>query len=83
MASLKRRLVIPPRVLVNVLLVPPFSFHAGNVVGRCLRSHGAVRCGDVAYRKLEMHMGAVIEGRLAHGEPETASVVELKRATGD
>jgi cytoskeletal protein CcmA (bactofilin family) len=39
--------------------------------------------GDVAYRKLEMHMGAVIEGRLAHGEPETAAVVELKRATGD
>jgi cytoskeletal protein CcmA (bactofilin family) len=39
--------------------------------------------GDVAYRKLEMHMGAVIEGRLAHGEPETASVVELKRVSAD
>jgi cytoskeletal protein CcmA (bactofilin family) len=41
--------------------------------------------GDVSYRKLEMHMGAVIEGRLAHGadEPETGSVVELKRASAD
>ena len=39
-------------------------------------------CGDVAYRKLEMHIGAVIEGRLAHGEPETGSVVELKRGAG-
>jgi cytoskeletal protein CcmA (bactofilin family) len=39
--------------------------------------------GDLAYRKLEMHMGAVVEGRLAHGEPETASVVELKRVASD
>jgi cytoskeletal protein CcmA (bactofilin family) len=41
--------------------------------------------GDVAYRKLEMHMGAVIDGRLAHGadEPGTASVVELKRVAAD
>ena len=41
--------------------------------------------GDVTYRKLEMHMGALIEGRLAHGEgePETASVVELKRVSAD
>ena len=35
--------------------------------------------GDVAYRTLEMHVGAVIEGRLNHTEPGTASVVELKR----
>ncbi|MEO8848679.1 MAG: polymer-forming cytoskeletal protein, partial [Casimicrobiaceae bacterium] len=41
--------------------------------------------GDVAYRKLEMHMGAVIEGRLAHSEsePATGSVVELKRVAAD
>lgn len=37
--------------------------------------------GDVAYRTLEMHLGAVIQGRLQQGEPETASVVELKRVT--
>jgi len=35
--------------------------------------------GDVSYRSLEMHVGAVIEGRLNHTEPGTASVVELKR----
>ncbi|MFO1281047.1 MAG: polymer-forming cytoskeletal protein [Burkholderiales bacterium] len=40
--------------------------------------------GDVAYKTLEMHVGAVIQGRLNHdlAEPETGSVVELKRAQG-
>jgi cytoskeletal protein CcmA (bactofilin family) len=38
--------------------------------------------GDVSYRTLEMHVGAVIDGRLQHvaGEPGAAAVVELKRA---
>ena len=37
--------------------------------------------GDVAYKTLEMHVGAVVQGRLDHGraEPESAAVVELKR----
>jgi cytoskeletal protein CcmA (bactofilin family) len=37
--------------------------------------------GDVAYRTLEMHIGAVIQGRLDPGnaEPGSAAVVELKR----
>lgn len=39
--------------------------------------------GDVAYRTLEMHVGAIVQGKLVHAEPESASVVELKRATGD
>ncbi len=40
--------------------------------------------GDIEYRTLEMHLGAVIQGRLHHVEPGTASVVELKRvATAD
>lgn len=39
--------------------------------------------GDVTYRKLEMHLGAVVEGRLCHNEPGVAAVVELKRASGD
>ena len=38
--------------------------------------------GDVLYRSLEMHVGAIVEGKLAHAELETASVVELKRASG-
>jgi len=38
--------------------------------------------GDVSYRTLEMHVGAVIQGRLEHvqAEPAAAPVVELKRA---
>lgn len=36
--------------------------------------------GDVTYKTLEMHLGAVIRGRLNQTEPGTASVVELKRA---
>ena len=38
--------------------------------------------GDVGYRTVEMHIGAVIDGRLEQvkGEPGGAAVVELKRA---
>jgi cytoskeletal protein CcmA (bactofilin family) len=39
--------------------------------------------GDVQYRALEMHVGAIVQGKLVHNEPETASIVELKRASGD
>ncbi|HQU49956.1 MAG TPA: polymer-forming cytoskeletal protein [Casimicrobiaceae bacterium] len=40
--------------------------------------------GDVSYKTLEMHVGAMIQGRLNHGqaEPGSASVVELKRVGG-
>jgi cytoskeletal protein CcmA (bactofilin family) len=38
--------------------------------------------GDVLYRSLEMHVGAIVQGKLAHAEPESASIVELKRASG-
>jgi cytoskeletal protein CcmA (bactofilin family) len=40
--------------------------------------------GDVSYKTLEMHVGAVVQGRLDHAgtEPGSASVVELKRAQG-
>jgi cytoskeletal protein CcmA (bactofilin family) len=39
--------------------------------------------GDVTYRTLEMHVGAVIRGRLIHAEQGTASVVELKRVAAE
>jgi len=39
--------------------------------------------GDVTYRTLEMHVGAVVRGRLIHAEPGTASVVELKRVVAE
>jgi cytoskeletal protein CcmA (bactofilin family) len=38
--------------------------------------------GDVSYRTVEMHVGALIDGRLEHvqSEPGSAAVVELKRS---
>ncbi|HET9762027.1 MAG TPA: polymer-forming cytoskeletal protein [Casimicrobiaceae bacterium] len=39
--------------------------------------------GDVTYRTLEMHVGAIVQGKLIHAEPESAAVVELKRASAD
>jgi len=39
--------------------------------------------GDVTYRTLEMHVGAIVEGKLVHAEQESASVVELKRAKAE
>jgi cytoskeletal protein CcmA (bactofilin family) len=39
--------------------------------------------GDVVYRALEMHVGAIVQGKLMHVEPETASIVELKRARSE
>jgi cytoskeletal protein CcmA (bactofilin family) len=39
--------------------------------------------GDVTYRMLEMHFGAIVEGKLMHSEPESASIFELRRASGE
>jgi cytoskeletal protein CcmA (bactofilin family) len=39
--------------------------------------------GDIVYRTLEMHVGAIVQGKLMHSEPESASIVELKRASGE
>jgi len=39
--------------------------------------------GDLHYRTLEMHLGAVVKGRLNHAEPEVAAVVELRRAPAE
>lgn len=39
--------------------------------------------GDIHYKSLEMHLGAVVQGRLVHAEPGVASVVELKRVAAD
>jgi len=43
-----------------------------------LQSRSRVK-GDVHYNSLEMHLGAVVEGRLMHGSSEAKSV-ELKLA---
>ena len=39
--------------------------------------------GDVTYKTLEMHVGAVVQGKLHHAEPGSASVVELKRVISE
>ena len=39
--------------------------------------------GDVSYKTLEMHVGAVLRGRMNHAEPGMAPVVELKRVGSD
>jgi cytoskeletal protein CcmA (bactofilin family) len=39
--------------------------------------------GDVTYKTLEMHVGAVVQGRLHHAEPGSAAVVELKRVISE
>src|SRR4029078_11388275 len=39
--------------------------------------------GDVVYRTLEMHVGAIVQGKLMHVGQETADVGELKRATSE
>ncbi|HTS21610.1 MAG TPA: polymer-forming cytoskeletal protein [Casimicrobiaceae bacterium] len=39
--------------------------------------------GDVTYRTLEMHVGAIVQGKLMHAEQESAAVVELKRASAE
>src|SRR5438067_7593819 len=39
--------------------------------------------GDVTYRTLEMHVGAVVQGKLVHAEQGSAAIVELKRAMAE
>lgn len=36
--------------------------------------------GDVHYDRIEMHLGAVVDGRLVHGVAEDGKAVELKLA---
>ncbi len=47
-----------------------------------LQAHSRVK-GDVQYNALEMHLGAVVEGRLVHAASvsETGKTVELKIAS--
>ncbi len=47
-----------------------------------LQAHSRVK-GDVHYNALEMHLGAVVEGRLVHssGTAEAGKTVELKIAS--
>ncbi len=66
-------------VVINGTVVGPV--HAVEYVE--LQSKSNVT-GDVHYRTLEMHLGAIVQGRLVH-QPEGKSdkVVQLKPATAD
>lgn len=39
--------------------------------------------GDVHYKTLEVHLGAIVQGRLVHGEALAENVVALKPAAAD
>lgn len=47
-----------------------------------LQAHSRV-LGDVHYNTLEMHLGAIIEGRLVHRASSEAKTVELKLASSN
>jgi cytoskeletal protein CcmA (bactofilin family) len=61
----------------------------GNVLGPVystefleLQAHSRV-LGDVHYNTLEMHLGAIIEGRLVHRASSEGKTVELKLASSN
>jgi cytoskeletal protein CcmA (bactofilin family) len=66
-------------VVINGAVVGPV--HAMEYVELQTKSNVT---GDVYYRTLEMHLGAIVQGRLVH-QPEGKSdkVVQLKPSTGD
>lgn len=64
-------------LVVNGTIVGPV--HAAETLE--LQSGSRVR-GDVHYKTLEMHQGAIIEGRLVHHGASEARPVELKLAAG-
>ena len=39
--------------------------------------------GDVYYKSVEVHVGAVISGKMVHENPKAEKVVELKPASGN
>ena len=66
-------------VVINGTIVGPV--HAVEYVELQTKSNVT---GDVHYRTLEMHLGAVVQGRLVHRpEGKSDKVVHLKPATAD
>ena len=39
--------------------------------------------GDLTYKSIEMHVGAIVQGRLVHEATKQDKVVEFKPATGN
>ena len=68
-----------PHIVINGAVVGPV--HSSEYVE--LQAKANVT-GDVQYNTLEMHLGAVVEGRLVHKVPaQSDKVVQLKPASGD
>jgi cytoskeletal protein CcmA (bactofilin family) len=65
--------------VINGTVVGPV--HAGE----CVELHGKANVtGDVYYKTLEIHLGAVVQGRLAYsGDGKSDKVVQLKPASAD
>ncbi len=64
-------------VVVNGTIIGPV--HASETLE--LQSSSKVR-GDIHYKTIEMHQGAVVEGRLVHNGAAESKPVELKLASG-
>ena len=64
-------------IVVNGTIIGPV--HASETLE--LQSSSKVK-GDVHYKSIEMHQGAVLEGRLVHQGATEGKPVELKLATG-
>ena len=68
-----------PHIVVNGLVAGPV--HSSEYVE--LQSKASVT-GDVHYNTLEMHLGAVVQGRLVHAaETRSDKIIQLKPASGD
>lgn len=64
-------------IVVNGTIIGPV--HAAETLE--LQSSSKVK-GDVHYKSVEMHQGAVVEGRLVHLGAAEAKPIELKLASG-
>ena len=68
-----------PHIVINGLVAGPV--HSSEYVE--LQAKANVT-GDVHYNTLEMHLGAVVQGRLVHlAEAKSDKIIQLKPASGD
>ena len=62
-----------PRVVINGEIIGPV--HATESAELMPKARVA---GDLHYRKIEIHMGAQLTGKLIHDEPDSGNIVDLK-----
>jgi hypothetical protein len=62
-----------PRVVINgEILGPVYATESAELMPK------ARVAGDLHYRKIEIHMGAQLTGKLIHDEPDSGNIVDLK-----